>query len=99
MEGQSTVYQRLWNPTVARFESGVAVLEGAPESVAFATGMAALSAVLLAAVAAGKKHVVAVRPLYGGTRLPARLRSAWQRGHLYDAGGRAGGAPSGHRAW
>src|SRR4051794_18722669 len=67
VEGQSTVYQRLWNPTVARFEAGVAVLEGAPESVAFATGMAALSAVLLAVVAAGKKHVVAVRPLYGGS--------------------------------
>ncbi|MBP1135464.1 cystathionine gamma-synthase/methionine-gamma-lyase [Arthrobacter sp. PvP023] len=67
LEGQSTVYQRLWNPTVARFEEGVAVLEGAPEAVAFATGMAALSAVLLATVAAGRKHVVAVRPLYGGS--------------------------------
>ncbi|MBT2594352.1 PLP-dependent aspartate aminotransferase family protein [Arthrobacter sp. ISL-72] len=67
LEGQSTVYQRLWNPTVARFEQGVAVLEGAPEAVAFATGMAALSAVLLAAVQAGKRHVVAVRPLYGGS--------------------------------
>ena len=66
-EGQSTVYQRLWNPTVARFEEGVAVLEDTPEAVAFATGMAALSAVLLAVVATGKKHVVAVRPLYGGS--------------------------------
>ncbi|HEY8295580.1 MAG TPA: PLP-dependent aspartate aminotransferase family protein [Micrococcaceae bacterium] len=66
-EGQTTVYQRLWNPTVARFESGLAALEGAPESVAFATGMAALTAVLLATVARGKKHVVAVRPLYGGS--------------------------------
>lgn len=65
--GQTTVYQRLWNPTVARFESGLATLEGAPEAVAFATGMAALTAVLLATVAAGKKHVVAVRPLYGGS--------------------------------
>ena len=51
LKGHSTVYQRLWNPTVARFEDGVAVLEGTPESVAFATGMAALSAVLLAVVA------------------------------------------------
>ncbi|MGO4384250.1 trans-sulfuration enzyme family protein [Specibacter sp. RAF43] len=65
--GQSTVYQRLWNPTVARFEDGVAQLETAAESVSFATGMAALAAVLLAAVAAGKPHVVAVRPLYGGS--------------------------------
>ena len=67
LAGQSTVYQRLWNPTVARFEEGVAALEAAPEAVAFATGMAALSAVLLAMVATGKKHVVAVRPLYGGS--------------------------------
>ncbi|WP_211880746.1 trans-sulfuration enzyme family protein [Pseudarthrobacter albicanus] len=67
LEGQSTVYQRLWNPTVARFEEGVAVLEDTPEAVAFATGMAALSAVLLAVVATGRKHVVAVRPLYGGS--------------------------------
>lgn len=67
LEGQSTVYQRLWNPTVARFEEGVAMLEGASEAVAFATGMAALSAVLLALVSSGRKHVVAVRPLYGGS--------------------------------
>lgn len=67
LDRQSTVYQRLWNPTVARFEDGVAALEGAPEAVAFATGMAALSAVLLAMKSTGKNHVVAVRPLYGGT--------------------------------
>ena len=65
--GQSTVYQRLWNPTVARLEDAVARLEGAEQSVAFASGMAALSAVLLAAVQEGRPHVVAVRPLYGGT--------------------------------
>jgi len=67
LDGQSTVYQRLWNPTVARFEEGVALLEATEESVAFATGMAALTAVLLAVVATGKRHVVAVRPLYGGS--------------------------------
>ncbi|GAA5229916.1 trans-sulfuration enzyme family protein [Arthrobacter cryoconiti] len=65
--GQTTVYQRLWNPTVARFEDGVSTLEGSEESVSFATGMAALTAVLLAVVAGGKPHVVAVRPLYGGS--------------------------------
>ena len=61
------VYARLWNPTVARFEEALAALEGTPEAVAFASGMAALSAVLVAAVTAGTPHVVAVRPLYGGT--------------------------------
>ncbi|MGC9665901.1 trans-sulfuration enzyme family protein [Planosporangium sp. 12N6] len=62
------VYQRLWNPTVARFESALAQLEGTEEAVAFASGMAAVTATVLAAKAeTGGAHVVAVRPLYGGT--------------------------------
>ena len=65
--GSTLVYQRLWNPGVDRFERAVAALEGAQSSVAFASGMAALTATLLASVAAGKPHVVAVRPLYGGS--------------------------------
>ncbi|GAA4412038.1 PLP-dependent transferase [Fodinibacter luteus] len=67
LDDDSLVYQRLWNPTVDRFERAVARLEGARAGVAFASGMAAISACLLAAVAAGRPHVVAVRPLYGGT--------------------------------
>jgi len=65
--GASHVYGRLWNPTVARFEDALAELEGSPEAVAFSSGMAALTACLLAMSAAGKRHVVAVRPVYGGT--------------------------------
>lgn len=65
--GSSHVYGRLWNPTVARFEDALAELEGSQESVAFASGMAALTACLLAMSASGKRHVVAVRPVYGGT--------------------------------
>jgi len=73
--GMSSVYRRAWNPTVARFEEAMAALESfdpdgeavAAEAVAFASGMAATSAVLLSRVAAGRPHVVAVRPLYGGT--------------------------------
>ena len=63
----SLVYQRLWNPNVDRFERAVAGLEGLPGAVGFGSGMAALSAVLVATVATGRPHVVAVRPLYGGT--------------------------------
>ena len=65
--GGSDVYGRLWNPTVARFEEALAELEGSAEAVAFASGMAAMTACLLAMGASGKRHVVAVRPLYGGT--------------------------------
>lgn len=62
------VYGRLYNPTVARFEAALATLEGTAESVAFASGMAAVTACLLAARARrGGDHVVAVRPIYGTT--------------------------------
>ncbi|NGN91140.1 aminotransferase class I/II-fold pyridoxal phosphate-dependent enzyme [Nocardioides sp. KC13] len=62
------VYQRLWNPTVARFESALARLEHAETSVAYASGMAAMTAAIIASTSfSGKRHIVAVRPLYGGT--------------------------------
>ena len=59
------VYARLDNPTTARFEDALARLEGTEAAVAFASGMAALTAVLLVRSAQGLRHVVAVRPLYG----------------------------------
>ncbi|MFT4281763.1 trans-sulfuration enzyme family protein [Microbacterium sp.] len=66
--GGSNVYARLWNPTVARFETALALLEGADQAVAFSSGMAALTAAILAhTTARGRRHVIAVRPLYGGT--------------------------------
>jgi methionine-gamma-lyase len=65
------VYARLWNPTVARFESALAQLEGTEAAVAFSSGMAAMTAAILACTSGGpspaKHHVIAVRPLYGGT--------------------------------
>lgn len=67
LPGQSAVYQRLWQPGVARLETALADLEGSETSVAYSTGMAALSAVLIAMVTGGKTHVVGLRPLYGGT--------------------------------
>jgi methionine-gamma-lyase len=70
LEGGSHVYARLWNPTVARFESALAQLEHADAAVAFSSGMAAMTAAILAftgADGARGKHVVAIRPLYGGT--------------------------------
>jgi methionine-gamma-lyase len=63
----SFVYARFHNPTVARYEAALASLEGAEAAVAFASGMAALTACLLAAREGGRGHVVAVRPLYGGS--------------------------------
>ncbi|TCN37263.1 cystathionine gamma-synthase/methionine-gamma-lyase [Kribbella orskensis] len=66
-DGGSLVYQRLWNPNVARLEQALAELEQCEGAVAFGSGMAALTTCLLATVAAGRPHVVGVRPLYGGS--------------------------------
>lgn len=63
----NAIYSRLHNPTVGRFEEALAQLENAEASVAFASGMAALTALVLALCQGDKKHVVAVRPLYGGS--------------------------------
>jgi methionine-gamma-lyase len=68
-EAPGFVYTRIGNPTVARWEATVAALESPAEpagAVAFGSGMGAVSAAVLACVAQGD-HVVAVRPLYGGT--------------------------------
>ena len=64
--GTNPVYARLHNPTVRRFEVALAELEGTEDAVAFASGMAALTATLLAACEE-RRHVVALRPLYGGS--------------------------------
>ncbi|WP_420456711.1 trans-sulfuration enzyme family protein [Rubrivirga sp.] len=66
-EAGGAIYSRLHSPTVARFEAGLAALEGAEASVAFASGMAALTALVLAAASEGRRHVVGVRPIYGTT--------------------------------
>ena len=59
------IYARLYNPTVARVEHALANLEGTEACVAFASGMAALTALLGAIRLQGGRHVLVVRPLYG----------------------------------
>ncbi len=61
---ENPIYARLHNPSVARVEKAVAQLEGMPACVAYASGMAALTALLLDAKSRGN-HVLAVRPIYG----------------------------------
>ena len=58
------IYARLHNPTVARVEGAIARLEGTEACVAYGSGMAALTALLLASRSRGG-HVLVVRPLYG----------------------------------
>ena len=59
-------YSRFANPTVAALEAKVADLEGAPSAVAFASGTAATSSVLLGLLNPGDT-LVFLGPLYGGT--------------------------------
>lgn len=59
-------YGRYANPTVASFEDAVAALEGAESSLAFASGMGAISTIVLALCGQGS-HIVAQRQLYSAT--------------------------------
>lgn len=61
------VYPRYGSPTVAAFESAVADLEGGQAAHAFASGMAAVHAALLAAGVRAGRGVVAALDLYGAT--------------------------------
>ncbi|NND73858.1 MAG: PLP-dependent transferase [Ilumatobacter sp.] len=59
-------YSRYANPTVGEFEHAVAELEGAESALAFASGMGAIAATVLALCSSGS-HVVAPHQLYAGT--------------------------------
>lgn len=63
---QATCYGRERNPTVAALEERLAALEGAGRALAFASGQAALHALLCTRVKSGTR-VVLFRQLYGGT--------------------------------
>jgi cystathionine beta-lyase/cystathionine gamma-synthase len=61
------VYTRYGNPTVAALERAVATLEGGETAVAYASGMAAIHATLLALEVVSGVAVVAAQDLYGAT--------------------------------
>ncbi len=66
-EQTGMTYSRLQNPTVEMLEQRIALLEGAEACRATATGMAAMTAVLLCQLQAGD-HVVAGRAAFGSCR-------------------------------
>ena len=65
-DGDRPVYTRIGNPTVRVFEEKVAALEGTEDALAFASGNAAMAAVLFTFLKAGDRVVVAT-PVYAGT--------------------------------
>ncbi len=58
------IYGRYGNPTVAMFENRIAMLEGAEDAFATASGMAAVSGALTSLLKAGD-HVVSAKALFG----------------------------------
>lgn len=63
------VYGRYGTPTVAALESALAELEGVEAAICFATGMAAIHAVVTACAFWNGGRVVAQEDLYGQTRV------------------------------
>lgn len=59
-------YSRIGNPTIRAFEERITVLEGGAMSVAFASGMAAITASLMNVLSAGDAFI-STTGLYGGT--------------------------------
>lgn len=65
-EQEGYVYTRIGNPTQAAFETEMAFLEGGEAALAFGSGMAAISNVILSFCKAGD-NFVSSDTLYGGT--------------------------------
>jgi cystathionine gamma-synthase/methionine-gamma-lyase len=64
---QGYVYARYGNPTVTALEQAVAALEEGESALAFASGMGAIHAALLAVGARAGSTVIAARDIYGAT--------------------------------
>ncbi|MED4753902.1 methionine gamma-lyase [Brevibacillus choshinensis] len=60
------IYSRLGNPTITVLEEKMAALEKAEAGLAFASGMAAVSSILMALVRTGD-HILGTKGLYGCT--------------------------------
>ena len=65
-DAPGNVYSRFTNPTVRGFEDRLAALEGGTHGVATASGMAAITALMLTVLNAGD-HVIASNGLFGTT--------------------------------
>ncbi|MGI6368800.1 MAG: O-acetylhomoserine aminocarboxypropyltransferase/cysteine synthase family protein [Anaerolineae bacterium] len=66
LEEPGNIYTRIMNPTTDVLEKRIAALEGGVAAVAFASGMAAITAALLTIAGQGDQVVASTR-LYGGT--------------------------------
>ena len=65
-EEDGNVYARFTNPSVTLFEQRLAALEGAEDCIATASGMAAITAMIMANLSAGD-HIVGSKSLFGSS--------------------------------
>lgn len=73
----AVTYSRLGNPTTRAFEEVVSALEGGQAAMATASGMGAISTVILSLLNAGD-HIIVQQGLYGGTLALLRdLAARW----------------------
>src|SRR5258708_28417135 len=70
-KNKAYIYTRYGNPTLSVAEKKIAALEGAEAAVVTASGMAAISSALLAALKAGDE-LISTAELYGGSHRPLR---------------------------
>jgi cystathionine gamma-synthase/methionine-gamma-lyase len=86
-EREGYCYTRYGNPTVTAFEEAVAALDNGEMAFAFASGMAAIHAALLATGVRKDARIVAAQDLYGATYvlLDHLLRSQGTKLYFVDA--------------
>ncbi|GEM48605.1 trans-sulfuration enzyme family protein [Deinococcus cellulosilyticus] len=65
-EKEGYIYTRISNPTTRALEVKLAALEGAEDAVAFSSGMAAISALMVTVLKSGDEMAF-LDPIYGGT--------------------------------
>ena len=83
------VYSRYSNPNTDEFVRKLALLEGAEDGIATASGMSAVYTALASLVASGD-HILAGRALFGSThQLLTRVFPKWGVTHTYVDGGDA----------
>lgn len=86
--GEGFIYSRIGNPTVDAFEQKMALLEGGEAALAFASGMAAISAVFMTLAKPGD-HILAARHMYSGAHslIAHQLGPMGYQVEFFDAAG------------
>jgi len=89
--GEGYIYSRIGNPTVDAFEKKMTLLEGGEAALAFASGMAAISAVFMTVAKPGE-HLLVARSMYSGTHslIAHQLRPMGYEVDFFDAAGTDG---------